>query len=72
MTISAERTAMEKSSGATPPAGLKVAWTNRPGWLSQHLGTAVVGAVLGYVLGHWLGNYITGNYPYIANSGQNA
>jgi cytochrome c oxidase subunit 1 len=72
MTISAERTTIEKASGATPPAGRKQSWTNRPGWVSQHAGTAVIGAILGYVFGHWLGNYITGGYPYIANSGQNS
>ena len=33
-------------------------WTQRQGWLSQHLGTAIIGGVLGYVFGHWLGNAI--------------
>ncbi len=47
-------------------------WTQRQGWLSQHLGTAIIGGVLGYVFGHWLGNAISSNYQYIANSGQNA
>ena len=46
--------------------------TQRPGLLSQHLGTAIVGAIVGYAIGHWMGNAISSNYPYIANSGQNA
>ncbi|MHB8334419.1 MAG: cytochrome c oxidase subunit I [Acidimicrobiales bacterium] len=47
-------------------------WTQRPGWMSQHLGTAIIGGVLGYLFGHWLGNAIAGNYAYIVNSGQNS
>ena len=47
-------------------------WTQRPGWMSQHLGTAIIGGVLGYLFGHWLGNAISGNYAYIVNSGQNS
>ena len=47
-------------------------WTQRPGWMSQHLGTAIIGGVLGYLFGHWLGNAISSNYAYIVNSGQNA
>ncbi len=45
--------------------------THRRGWLSQHLGTAVIGFVLGYLLGHWLGNVVAGGYSYVQNSGQN-
>ena len=47
-------------------------WTQRPGWMSQHLGTAIIGGVLGYLFGHWLGIAISGNYAYIVNSGQNS
>ena len=43
----------------------------RPGWMSQHLGTAIVGMVLGYLLGHWLGNVVGGNYTSVQNSGTN-
>ena len=56
-----------EASGAS-----RAPWTQRQGWLSQHLGTAIIGGVLGYVFGHWLGNAISSNYQYIANSGQNA
>ena len=53
-------------------AASRIPWTQRPGWMSQHLGTAIIGGVLGYLFGHWLGNAISGNYAYIVNSGQNA
>jgi cytochrome c oxidase subunit I len=43
----------------------------RSGWLSQHLGTAVIGAVAGYAFGHWVGNVIASNYPNVQGSGQN-
>jgi cytochrome c oxidase subunit 1 len=55
-----------------PSSKTKTPWGQRRGWLSQHLGTAIVGAVLGYAFGHWLGNYIASGYTYIANSGQNS
>jgi cytochrome c oxidase subunit I len=70
MTISAERPT-EVVASAAPPAS-KAPWTQRPGWMSQHLGTAIVAGFLGYILGHWFGNYISSDYPYIANSGQNS
>ncbi len=70
MTISAERPTAVASS-ATPPTASGIPWTQRPGWMSQHLGTAIVGGFLGYILGHWFGNYISSSYPWIANSGQN-
>ncbi|MGB9111244.1 MAG: cbb3-type cytochrome c oxidase subunit I [Acidimicrobiales bacterium] len=38
---------------------------NRPAWLSQHLGTALIGAVGGYALGHFIGNAIASGYPNI-------
>jgi cytochrome c oxidase subunit I len=45
---------------------------NRPAWLSQHLGTAIIGAVGGYALGHFLGNAIASHYTNSYNaSGQN-
>lgn len=61
MTISAERPlkiAPEDALSHAHPH--RTSWTERPGWLSQHLGTAIIGGILGYVFGHWLGNYITG------------
>ena len=70
MTISAERPTAVASS-ATPPTASAIPWTQRPGWMSQHLGTAIVGGFLGYILGHWFGNYVSSSYPWIANSGQN-
>jgi cytochrome c oxidase subunit 1 len=36
-------------------------------WLSQHLGTALVGLVIGYFFGHWLGNVIAGKYLIFQN-----
>lgn len=72
MTLSAEREVEVVTPDVTPPrpAGLE-GITARPGWLSQHLGTAVIGAVLGYLLGHWLGNVVASGYPVVANSGEN-
>ncbi len=58
--------ALAASSTERPPL------TQRPGLLSQHVGTAILAAIVGYAIGHWLGNTISGHYPYIANSGQNA
>ena len=70
MTISAERpTAVAPSS--TPPRAAGIPLTQRPGWMSQHMGTAIVAGFLGYILGHWFGNYVSSSYPWIANSGQN-
>ena len=60
------------TSSAAPPAALRPARSQRPGWLSQHLGTAIICGFLGYILGHWLGNYLTSDYPYIVSSGQNS
>ena len=71
MTISAERPTEVESSPVSPVAiPEKRGWGS--GWLSQHLGTAILGGFLGYIFGHWLGNYIASGYPYIANSGQNS
>jgi len=55
MTISAERPTKSVATSASPPTSRGVSWTQRPGWMSQHLGTAIVVAVLGYTFGHWLG-----------------
>jgi cytochrome c oxidase subunit 1 len=71
MTISAERPTEVESSPVSPVAiPEKRGWGS--GWLSQHLGTAILGGFLGYIFGHWLGNYLASGYPYIANSGQNS
>src|SRR5271169_1432026 len=70
MTISAERPTHEEVGTPRAPVS-RVSWTQRPGWLSQHLGTAIVVGFLGYLFGHWLGNAIASNYSYIHNDGQN-
>jgi len=57
---------------AVPPASADAPKSTGNGWLSQHVGTAIVLGFLGYLLGHWFGNYLGNAYPYIANSGQNA
>ena len=71
MTISAERPTEVATTMATPPGSDRPSWTQRPGWLSQHLGTAIIAAILGYAFGHWFGNYISSSYDWIANSGSN-
>ena len=70
MTISAERPTDVKVARVDPPATDRP-WAQRPGWLSQHLGTAIVFAIVGYFFGHWLGNQIGSGYTYIVNSGTN-
>jgi cytochrome c oxidase subunit I len=72
MTISAERPT-EAAAGTAAPSGPRPgkSWTNRPGWMSQHVGTAIVLGFLGYIFGHWWGNHIGLNYTYIQNNGQN-
>src|SRR5580698_9170082 len=35
----------------------------RPAWMSQNVGTAIIGGVLGYLLGHFIGNSIAWGYP---------
>jgi len=73
MSISTEQpNEVVRRSAAPPPKRRAISWTQRPGWMSQHLGTALVGAALGYWLGHWFGNYISSDYSYVANSGQNS
>ncbi len=72
MTLAAERDTEVVYPDATPPVlGGFQGLPARPGWFSQHLGTAVVGGVLGYLLGHWLGNVVASGYPQVANSGSN-
>ena len=73
MTISAERPTEVAANSVAPPAKSGTSgWTQRPGWMSQHLGTAIVLGIVGYLFGHWLGHEITGNYAYVVNSGQNS
>ena len=75
MTLAAEREAETEVvyPDPTPPAlGGFQGLPARPGWFSQHLGTAVIGAVLGYLLGHWLGNVVGSGYTNISNSGSNS
>jgi cytochrome c oxidase subunit 1 len=55
-----------------PPAVTLQAKPKRPGWFSQHLGTAILFGFLGYILGHWFGNYISSDYSYVVSSGQNS
>jgi cytochrome c oxidase subunit 1 len=43
----------------------------RPAWLSQHLGTALIGAIAGYAIGHWLGNVIASGFAHVQASGEN-
>ncbi len=73
MTITADRPVVNATSSESPPnEGDETMLSENHGWLSQHVGTAIIGAILGYVFGHWLGNYIASGYTYIANSGMNA
>jgi cytochrome c oxidase subunit 1 len=72
MATSEQLLTQEATSDAVPPAALLPAQTKRPGWFSQHLGTAILFGFLGYVLGHWLGNVVSSNYPYVVSSGQNS
>ncbi len=43
----------------------------RPAWLSQHIGTAAIGAVAGYALGHYLGNTIASGYVHVQTAAEN-
>src|SRR5450759_2835441 len=73
MTVTAESETEVVYPHPTPPVlGGFQGLPQRPGWLSQHLGTAAIGAVLGYLLGHWLGNVVASGYTNIADSGVNA
>jgi len=72
MTISAEQPTEVVAGNVVPPVLTLRPERKRPGWLSQHLGTAILCGFLGYILGHWFGNYISNGYPAIANNGQNS
>jgi cytochrome c oxidase subunit 1 len=75
MTLATEREAETEVTypDPTPPVlGGFQGLPARPGWFSQHLGTAAIGGVLGYLLGHWLGNVVGSGYTNIANSGSNS
>ncbi len=71
MTISADRPTEVEGAVAAPPATRRPSLTQRPGWLSQHLGTAIVLAIIGYAFGHWLGNMVASSYVWVANTGDN-
>ncbi len=70
MTISAERPVEVQPE--EPPAFVAPPKMRGRGWLSQHIGTAIVCGFLGYIFGHWFGNFIASSYPYVANTGQNS
>jgi cytochrome c oxidase subunit 1 len=65
----AQPTDVGHSDDVPPPPGPQV--RRKPAWLSQHIGTALIGAVAGYALGHWLGNVIAGNFAHIQTTGEN-
>jgi len=65
----AQPTDLGHSDDAPPPPGARA--RRRPAWLSQHIGTALIGAVAGYALGHWLGNVIAGNFAHVQATGEN-
>ena len=63
MTLAAERDSEVAYPDPTPPVlGGFQGLPSRPGWFSQHAGTAAIFAVLGYLLGHWLGNVVSSGY----------
>ena len=72
MTISAEQPTEVVAGNVVPPVLSLRPEMKRPGWFSQHLGTAILFGFLGYILGHWFGNYLASGYDYIANNGQNS
>ncbi len=73
MTLAQERDTEVVYPDPTPPVlGGFQGLPARPGWFSQHLGTAVLGGVGGYLLGHWLGNMIGSGYSNVQASGINA
>ena len=65
-------TSVEADVEAPEPPAFIQPRKGQGGWLSQHIGTAIICGFLGYILGHWFGNFLGGAYPYIANSGQNS
>ncbi len=73
MTLAAERETEVVYPDPTPPVpGGFQGLPARPGWLSQHLGTAAILAVGGYLLGHWIGNWMTSGYDNVTSAGVNA
>jgi cytochrome c oxidase subunit 1 len=72
MTISAERTTAVEESHVVPPPLMGFTRTTGRGWLSQHVGTAIVLGFLGYIFGHWFGNYLSSGYTVVVNTGQNS
>src|SRR5664280_383431 len=73
MTLATERETEVVYPDPTPPVlGGFQGLPARPGWFSQHLGTAMILAVGGYLLGHWIGNAMTSGYDNVAASGINA
>ncbi len=73
MTLAAERDSEVVYPDPTPPVlGGFQGLPARPGFFSQHLGTAAILAVGGYLLGHWLGNWMTSGYDNVQASGVNA
>lgn len=72
MSVDSESKAAISDAGSeTANIGFLQRWSQRPGWMSQHLGTAIIGFVLGYALGHWLGNVVASGYQQVQNSGNN-
>ena len=60
-----------------PPAGVgqvrppgRPAVSRRPAWLSQHVGTALIGMIAGYAFGHWLGNFLSTGRAYIGTAAE--
>ena len=43
----------------------------KPAWMSQHAGTALLGAVAGYALGHFAGNMIAAGQAVVQDNGEN-
>ncbi|MGH9101946.1 MAG: cytochrome c oxidase subunit I [Acidimicrobiales bacterium] len=62
---------VRESVGVDRPGGVRGHPRQRPAWMSQHVGTAFVGAVVGYLVGHWAGNQIASNYAVVTNFGTN-
>jgi cytochrome c oxidase subunit 1 len=72
MTLSAERPSEIEEYSHVPPVSTRVTRKKGGGWLSQHVGTALVAGFLGYIFGHWLGNFISSGYSTVVNTGQNS
>jgi cytochrome c oxidase subunit 1 len=72
MTLSAERPNVIEELSHVPPASSGATRKRGGGWLSQHVGTAIVAGFLGYIFGHWLGNFLSSGYSVEVNTGQNS